>query len=216
MTSSPVLPLGSVPPNFRLKATDGNYYALNHFDTAKVLVIFFTCNQCPYVRGSDEVTRRTVEKYSDKRIDQVKRYYDAAGNLLGRYTDRNIAFVGINSNSVPEHPEESFEKMIERMQQHQFPWVYLADDKQDVALRYGALRTPHFFVFNHKRQLIYSGRAIDSPLDPSKMTVNDLENALDDFFQEKEVRTPLTEPIGCQIKWTSQHAPRIEEKEENQ
>jgi peroxiredoxin len=173
------LPLGASPPNFRLKGTDGNYYALNHFANGDALVIFFTCNHCPYVKGSDEVTRRTVEKYQTK----------------------NVIFVGINSNNAMTYPEDSFEHMIERMQQHQFPWIYLRDETQEVAHDYGALRTPHFFVFDKKRHLIYTGRAIDSPLDPSKMTVNDLENALDDYFQGKPIRKPLTNPIGSTIKW---------------
>lgn len=200
-TASFTLPLDSIPPNFRLKGTDGKYYCLNDFETSRVLVIFFTCNQCPYVRGSDEVTRHTVEKYSNKTIN-FENHYDFRGNLLGKYRNKNIHFVAINSNNTLHSPEDSYEKMVERMQQHHFPWVYLWDETQEVARSYGALRTPHFFVFDDKRHLIYSGRAIDSPLDPSKMTINDLENALEDFFQGKEIKTPLTDPIGCAIKWT--------------
>ncbi len=206
------LPLESVPPNFRLIGTDGKYYALNDFDTAKVLVIFFTSNHCPYVRGSDEVTRHTVEKYSDAKTYSLKNYYDISGNLLGRYTDHNVQFVAINSNSVLHSPEDSYEKMMQRMQQHQFPWVYLWDETQDVARRYGAQRTPQFFVFDHHRHLIYSGRAIDSPLNPSKMTVNDLENALDDFFHERKVNIPQTEPIGCSIKWINEEKQEMPEE----
>lgn len=178
-TKSYTLPLDSSAPNFRLKGTDGNYYALNHFENAKALVIFFTCNHCPYVKASDEVLRHTVEKYQNK----------------------NVLFVGINSNDEISYPEDSYEHMVERMQQHHFPWFYLQDKTQEVALDYGALRTPHFFIFNKKRHLIYTGRAIDSPLDPSKMTTNDLENALVDYFQNRPVRIPLTNPIGCTVKW---------------
>ena len=158
------LPLRSTSPNFRLKATDGHYYALNDFKPANVLVIFFTCNHCPYVKGSDEITRQTVEKYQNK----------------------GIQFVAINSNSSTSYPEDSFENMVERMKTHRFPWVYLHDAKQEVVKNYGALRTPHFFVFDHNRQLIYTGRAIDSPRDTSKMTINDLENALDDHLNGKK------------------------------
>ncbi len=173
------LPLGANPPNFRLLGTDGKYYALNDFATAEILVIFFTCNHCPYVTGSDEITRKTAEKYQSK----------------------GVVFVGINSNNAMSYPDDSYEKMVERMKEHQFPWVYLHDETQEVALAYGALRTPHFFVFDKKHHLIYTGRAIDSPKDPTKMTVNDLENALEDYFHHKQVRKPLTNPIGCNIKW---------------
>jgi peroxiredoxin len=176
------LPLGYSAPNFRLPGTDGSSYSLRDFVAAQALVLFFTCNHCPYVIGSDEITRQTAEKYQDK----------------------GVLFVAINSNSAVSYPEDSFPKMVERMEKYHFPWVYLYDENQEIAKRYGALRTPHFFVFDNKdndRHLIYTGRAIDSPKDPSKMTINNLENALDDYLAGRKVQTPLTNPIGCSVKW---------------
>lgn len=173
------LQIGESAVDFRLPATDGKTYSLADFADAKGLVVFFTCNHCPYVIGSDEVTRKTAEKFAPY----------------------GIKFVGINSNSVNTVPEDSFEHMVKRMEEHKFPWVYLRDETQEVAKAYGALRTPHFFVFDENRKLIYTGRGVDSPRDVSKMTVNDLENALDDFVNGRPVRVPLTNPIGCNVKW---------------
>ncbi|MBW8036765.1 MAG: redoxin family protein, partial [Planctomycetes bacterium] len=99
------------------------------------------------------------------------------------------------------YEEDSFENMISRMEEHSFPWVYLCDKSQDVALAYGALRTPHFFVFDEQRKLIYTGRGVDNPRETSKMTVNDLENALEEHFAEKPVTAAVTNPIGCNVKW---------------
>mgnify|MGYP002622582384 FL=1 len=173
------LQLGESAPDFKLPATDGKTYSLSDFADAKVLVVFFTCNHCPYVIGSDEVTRATAEKFAP----------------------RGVRFVGINSNSANTVPEDSFEHMVERMNKHRFPWVYLRDESQEVAKAYGALRTPHFFVFDENRKLIYTGRGVDQPRDTSKMTVNDLENALEDHLAGRPLRTPLTNPIGCNVKW---------------
>ncbi|NLJ74162.1 MAG: redoxin family protein, partial [Firmicutes bacterium] len=50
------LQLGQKAPDFHLPATDGRSYSLGDFDHAKYLVVFFTCNHCPYVTGSDEIT----------------------------------------------------------------------------------------------------------------------------------------------------------------
>ena len=50
------LQIGEKAPNFELPATDGKTYGLDDFKAAKVLVVLFTCNHCPYVKGSDEVT----------------------------------------------------------------------------------------------------------------------------------------------------------------
>jgi hypothetical protein len=87
------------------------------------------------------------------------------------------------------------------MEQYKFPWVYLYDDTQEVARAYGALRTPHFFVFDEKRKLVYTGRGVDSPRDISKMTVNDLENALEELLGGERITIQETNPIGCNVKW---------------
>jgi len=173
------LTLGMQAPNFKLRATDGKFYSLDHFAEAPVLVIFFTCNHCPYVINSDEVTRHTVEKFQEK----------------------GVRFVAINSNSKNTYNEDSFDHMVARMRTHQFPWTYLYDETQDIARAYGALRTPHFFVFDKERKLIYCGRAVDSPRDTTKIHRYDLENALNEHLSGQAITTPLTNPIGCNVKW---------------
>lgn len=72
------LELGQKAPPFRLPATDGKEYALKDFDNFPTLVLFFTCNHCPYVIGSDEITRQTADKFMPQ----------------------GVAFVAINSNSA--------------------------------------------------------------------------------------------------------------------
>ncbi|MBK7494314.1 MAG: thioredoxin family protein [Candidatus Omnitrophica bacterium] len=178
------LTLGAKAPDFKLPATDGKIYSLKDFADVKALVVFFTCNHCPYVVGSDEVTRKTVEKFSP----------------------RGVAFAGINSNSRNTYAEDSFEGMVARMKENHFPWVYLRDESQDVARAYGALRTPHFYVFDQDRNLVYCGRGVDNPRDTSQMKVNDLDNALEDLLSGKPIRVPLTNPIGCNVKWDGKDA----------
>lgn len=178
------LQLGDRAPDFKLPATDQKTYGLSDFDQSDVLVIFFTCNHCPYVVGSDENTRQTAECFAPQ----------------------GVRFVGINSNSRNTYAEDSFEHMVARMEQHGFPWVYLYDEAQDVARAYGALRTPHFYVFDAERKLVYGGRAVDRPRDASTATVNDLANALEDQLAGRPLRVPLTNPIGCNVKWDGQDA----------
>jgi len=176
------LSLGDAAPDLRLPGTDGETYSLADFN-AETLVVFFTCNHCPYVIGSDEVTRATATKFA-----------------------KGVQFVGINSNWVETHPDDSFEHMVARMDEHQFPWTYLHDESQEVASAYGALRTPHFYVFDKDRKLVYTGRGVDNPRETDKMTVNDLENALAEHVAGKPVTTPLSNPVGCNVKWIGQDA----------
>jgi len=117
-----------------------------------------------------------------------------------------VKFVGINANSKNTYAEDDFEHMVARMKEHAFPWVYLRDESQDVARAYGALRTPHFFVFDRARKLVYTGRGVDNPRNTAEMTVNDLERALTEITDDKPVSVPRTNPIGCNVKWDGQDA----------
>jgi peroxiredoxin len=178
------LDIGQKAPDFKLLATDGKYYALSDFDDAGFLVVFFTCNHCPYVKGSDEVTRATADKFRGK----------------------GVRFVAINSNSANTYPEDDYEHMVKRMEENKFPWIYLYDDTQDIALKYGALRTPHFYIFNTERKLVYTGRGVDNPRDSSRITVNDLERTLSELTSGKTVSVEITNPIGCNVKWEGKDA----------
>jgi len=178
------LQIGEKAIDFKLPSTEGKEYSLKDFEKFKYLVLFFTCNHCPYVIGSDEITRATVKKFSK----------------LG------VGFAGINSNSENTYPEDSFQGMVERMKKNKFPWVYLYDKTQEVAKAYGALRTPHFYVFNEERKLVYTGRGVDSPRDVSRMKIYDLDRALEELTIGKTVSVPVTNPIGCNIKWEGKDA----------
>jgi peroxiredoxin len=183
MSTAPfTLPLGASAPNFNLLATDGKRYTLADFDDARFLVIFFTCNHCPYVLASDEYTRE----------------------LALKFTQQGVRFIGINSNATSTVAEDSLEHMVARMAAEQFPWVYLRDEDQTVARAYGALRTPHYYLFDEIGKLLYTGRAIDNPRHPSEATSFDLEQALIDALSRQPIVTPLTNPIGCNVKWADQ------------
>lgn len=178
------LEIGSIAPDFSLKATDGKIYKLDDFKDSEYLVVFFTCNHCPYVIGSDEITKQVALKFKDK----------------------GVRFVAINSNSPNTYPEDDFDHMVKRMKQYDFPWVYLYDETQEIAAKYGALRTPHFYVFDSVRSLVYTGRGVDSPKDSSRVTVNDLDRTLTELTDGKSISITKTNPVGCNIKWDGMDA----------
>jgi len=173
------LQIGDQAPDFMLKSTEVKFYQLTDFSDVRFLVVFFTCNHCPYVLGSDEVTRKTASNFQSK----------------------GVRFVAINSNSANTYEEDSFENMVLRMNEKKFPWIYLHDESQEIAQTYGALKTPHFYVFNELRKLVYTGRAVDQPRDASKITEYDLDRVLSELVTGQAVSIPITNPIGCNIKW---------------
>jgi peroxiredoxin len=176
------LTLGSKAPDFNLPGVDGKDYSLASFKDAKVLVVFFSCNHCPYVVGSEE------------RINKFQ----------ADYAPRGVAMIAINSNETENHPNDSFEHMKLRAKEKGFKYAYVRDDSQQVALAYGGLRTPHFYVFDAERKLRYTGRMDDNPRNPGKETTRELRDAVDAVLVGKAPAVPLTNPIGCNVKWKGQ------------
>jgi len=176
------LQLGETAPDFNLPGVDGGNHTLADYQDARLLIIAFSCNHCPFVVGSEA------------RMKQLAADYAAKG----------VRMVAINANETDNHPADSLEHMIARAKELQFNFDYLRDDDQSVALAYGGLRTPHFYVFDADRKLRYTGRMDDNPRTPGAETTHELRDALDDLLADREVATPLTNPIGCNVKWKDQ------------
>ncbi len=176
----PTIELGTRAPDFDLPGVDGRRYSLASFEDRPVLVVMFWCNHCPYVKAYEE---RAVAIQKD-------------------YAAKGVQLVAINSNDDRAYPEDSFPEMVKRSKEKHFNFPYLRDKPQKVVEAYGGVCTPHIFAFDSRRILRYRGR-IDDSKEPSKVSVHDLKNALDDLVAGREVRVPDTRPFGCSIKWYS-------------
>ncbi len=173
------LSIGDKAPDFNLPATDGKTYTLDSFKDCKLLVVVFSCNHCPYVVGSEQLMK----------------------DFALRYAPRGVGMIAINANETDNHPTDSFEHMKIRARERDFPFVYARDESQDVARAYGALRTPHFYVFDAERRLRYTGRMNDNPKDPSLARTHELEDAVEALLAGRKPPVEVTNPIGCNVKW---------------
>jgi len=178
------LELDQSPPDFSLPGVDGRNHAPGDYADARVLVIGFTCNHCPYVIHSE---------------DRIRQFQSD-------YADRGVCLLCINSNSQNTYAEDSFDHMVVRAREKGFNFPYLRDEDQSVARAYGALKTPHFFVFGPDRKLAYTGRMDDSPRDPSRATTRELRDAVDALLAGRPPAVALTNPIGCNVKWDGHDA----------
>jgi peroxiredoxin len=178
------LELGRTAPDFDLPGVDGKRHSLASFTGAKALIVVFSCNHCPYVTGSEERMKR----------------------LYADFAPRGLAMIAINSNETDNHPTDSFEHMVQRAKDQGFRFPYVCDESQDVAKAYGALRTPHFYLFDATCKLRYTGRLDDNPRSPGQETTHELRDAVEAVLAGKTVPVPLTNPIGCNVKWKGQDA----------
>jgi len=178
------LQIGQSAPDFKLPGVDGKQYSLANFKDAKLLVIVFSCNHCPYVVGSEQ---RMIKFAND-------------------YAGRGVKMAAINSNETEHHPNDSFDHMVTRAKEKNFPFAYLRDESQDIARAYGALRTPHFYVFDAQRKLRYTGRMDDNPKLESAAKTHELRDAVDAILAGKKPPIEQTNPLGCNVKWKGKDA----------
>jgi peroxiredoxin len=181
-----MLPLGTKAPDFSLVNVDGRTVSLADYDAAPALVVIFMCNHCPF----------------------VKHIASALSRFALDYQAKGAAVVGINSNDVTKHPEDSPEQMIHEAEERGYTFAYLFDEDQTVAKAYRAACTPDFFLFDQQRRLVYRGQFDSSrPNSGIPVTGQDLRAAVDAVLAGKPIAEPQRVSIGCNIKWRAGHEP---------
>jgi peroxiredoxin len=189
----PTLALGATAPDFDLPGVDGRNWKLKDFAASKALVVVFTCNHCP-----------TAQYYEDR----IKR-------ITADYKTKGVSVVAISPNDPKSvrldelgwaDLSDSFAEMKIRAKDAEFNFPYLYDgDTQDASRAYGAVATPHVFVFDAGRELRYVG-AIDDSERPAKVSKHYLRDALDALLAGQEPPVKQTKVIGCSVKWAGKEA----------
>lgn len=173
------LEIGQPAPDFSLPATDGKDYSLGSFPSARVLVVIFTCNHCPYARA----------------------YEDRLMALQREFGPRGAQLIAINPNDEAGYPEDSFSNMVRRARERRFNFPYLRDASQRTARAYGAEYTPEAYVLDAQRRVRYIGRVDDNWQHPDQVQSPDLRRAIEAVLMGQPVPNPITHAIGCTIKW---------------
>ena len=180
LLKTPICEFGKKAENFKLKSTDNKIIDLNDVKGKNGTLIMFICNHCPYVVA-------TIE-------DIVKTTNELKNN--------DIKSIAIMSNDPTEHPEDSFENMIEFAKKYNFNFPYVIDEDQSVAIKYDAVCTPDFFGFNSNLKLQYRGRIYEIN---NRVRVKDSKNELLESMinvaktsKGPEIQSPS---MGCSIKW---------------
>ncbi len=179
-TASTMLPLGTKAPDFSLPNVDGTNVSLSDVSGGTGLLVVFMCNHCPFVVHLRE----------------------ALASFAVDYQKKGLSVVGISSNDVSTHPDDSPEKMVEEAKSAGYTFPYLYDESQEAAKAYRAACTPDFFLFDRDLALIYRGQFDDSrPGNGVEVTGADMRAACDAVLADEAVSTQQKPSIGCNIKW---------------
>ena len=148
-----------------------------HFEKKGLLVIF-TSNTCPFVIAWED-------RY--KLIEEICQTYD-------------IDMLYVNSNHNKRDGDDSFKAMQKHAKEKGYSYPYLLDDKSRLANAIGAKTTPHVFLFDPTKKLVYKG-AIDDNYESAKDVKEFyLKDALIFLSNGEEITAPKTKAVGCSIK----------------
>lgn len=180
-TESKMVELETKSPGFTLPSPiDNKTYSYNDCRGEKATVVIFMCNHCPF-----------VIHIADGLVKSAR-----------QWKLRGVRFVGINSNNVATHPDDSPANMVESAKRWGLPFPYLYDESQEVARAFGAACTPDFFIYGSDDKLIYRGQ-----FDPSRpgngipVSGVSLAEALEFYLREGKILEDQKPSLGCNIKW---------------
>ncbi|WP_291725570.1 thioredoxin family protein [Bernardetia sp.] len=173
--------VGDEATDFNLKNIDGKMVSLASMKDAKGYIVTFTCNHCPYAK-----------LYEDRLIE-----------LHNQFAEQGYPVVAINPNVLTQE-DDTYEKMIERAAEKEFPFVYLADEDQNITKTYGATKTPHVYVLSKndgKLKVEYIGAIDDNAKSAEEAEEMYVENAVNALLAGKKVKKKEAKAVGCSIKW---------------
>ncbi|NPA82266.1 MAG: thioredoxin family protein [Epsilonproteobacteria bacterium] len=173
------IPLGSKMPKFELKDPLGKVYTSEDLMGKNGLLIYVTCNHCPYAKA---VWKRLISAAEfAKKLD--------------------INTVAINPNIHPNYPEDSPSKMLDLIKEYDLKFPYLVDETQEVSKALQAQCTPDIYLYDSKGELFYHGRVDDNWQNEDEVTKEELKEAIMLLFTGKEPPKNQKPSMGCSIKW---------------
>ena len=175
---------GQAAPEFSLVDINGKVQKLSDYRGKYVVLEWFN-SECPF----------------------VQKHYES-GNmqaLQARYTQKGVAWLGINSTS-PRHSNyrDPARSQAILKEWKSAPTAFVLDPDGKVGKQYGARTTPHMYVINPKGTLVYVGGIDDRPSTSQRdiaAAKNLVAAALDESLSGKPVGTPSAMPYGCSVKY---------------
>jgi peroxiredoxin len=177
-----MLQIGDKLPEFNLIGYDDVKHSNYEYADKYALAVVFTCN-----------SSAISQAYSKRLI-----------KLFERYEDDNLGIIGINANDESQSPDDSLEKMklaAFHFKLNDIHFMYLKDEDQSVAKKFGAKTNPEVFLFNSKRELVYKGAIDDNWESENGVTTAYLEDAIEEALDGMEIDFPEIPSNGSPILW---------------
>jgi peroxiredoxin len=170
------LAVGDPAPEWKdLMGVDDQKHSLGDIKEAKAVVVVFTCNHCP-----------VAQAYEDRIIE-----------LAADYKDKGVEVVAINVNNIDA---DKLPAMKTRAEEKGYKFSYLYDPSQEIGRAFGATVTPHAFLLDGEKNLVYVG-AIDDQMNAEEVKEHYLRDAIDAVLAGSKPAKESTKPAGCGIQY---------------
>lgn len=188
------LAIGAAAPDFDLPGVDGKNYKLADFANTKVLAIVFTCNHCPEAYAAAPRLQETADAFKEKGVAVVA----ISGNDP----------LALRSDELGYAPHgDSFDEMKLAAKEAKWTIPYLYDgETQAVTKAYGAVSTPHLFIFDASRKLRYTGRVDEGYRKHGPVEKSQMRDVIEALLAGKEPPVTTTRSYGCSTKWSYKRA----------
>lgn len=180
--------IGTEIPMMKMKLSNsiGGIASLEDLKKENGLLVIFSCNTCPFVIGGGSDSEGWEGRYAD---------------LYKNAEKRNIGMVLINSNEARRTEGDSFDDMKKHAKAAGYDNIpYLLDNNHVIADAFGAKTTPHVFLFDGDKKLIYKGAIDDNMKSAEAVTETWLLNAIKSCPTGTEFSPNETKATGCSIK----------------
>ena len=174
------LELGSIIPmskKLMIDVSDETMSLNNNFNKNGLLVVF-SCNTCPFVVMWEDRYRQ-LEKMCQ---------------------NNKVGMVYINSNEAKRDGDDSKEAMKDYAKSIGYSFPYLIDQNSAVANAFGAKTTPHIYLFDKNKKLVYKGSIDDNFQDISQVKETYLLDAIEQMVSGVDIKVKETKAKGCSIK----------------
>lgn len=167
---------GAMPDFADLPTANGQTVSAKDFPQ-DVLVLVITTNECPVAR-----------LYEARFVDFVNKHQKPEGK---------VALLAVNAY---DSEGNTLEDMKARVAESKLNYTYAQDVEQKLSKAIGATNTPHVFVFDKERKLVYKGAFDDNWSDPTAVKHRYVEDAVVGILNGGSVPKP-TKPEGCPIHY---------------
>ncbi len=164
--------------------------SLSDYNNVKGYIIVFTSNACPFSQAYEQRIIALHKKYAMK----------------------GYPVIAVNPGRENISPDESFERMKLLAKEKNYPFAYLQDTTQHIAMKFGATHMTQAVVVQIKKEkniIRYIGAIDDNTWEAAQVSIQYVADAVDELLIGELPTLKSIPSQGCEILWKKEFAEEL-------